>query len=105
MVELWPFAVRVHQTRLCARNAACQGAARMSGTRVPARQCERLGPACRQTVHTGELEAAMAFIKFVSVIRGWYHANDEVFLSERFQQQRAQAVLNYYAHVGDPTCG
>ncbi len=22
MVELWPFAVRVHQTRLCARNAA-----------------------------------------------------------------------------------
>lgn len=47
----------------------------------------------------------MVLIKFVSMIRRWYHANDEVFLSERFQQQRAQAVLDYYAHVGDPTNG
>jgi len=47
----------------------------------------------------------MALIKFVAMIRRWYHANDEVFLSEPFQQQRAQAVLHYYAHVGDPTCG
>jgi hypothetical protein len=25
MAELWPFAVRVHQIRLCARNAAWSG--------------------------------------------------------------------------------
>ncbi len=47
----------------------------------------------------------MVLLEFARVIRQWYHANDGVFMSERFQQQRAQAVLDYYAHVGDPTCG
>src|SRR5680860_393083 len=46
MVELWPFAVRVHQTRLCARNAACQDVQLCgSGRRETARTCRRVGVA------------------------------------------------------------
>ncbi len=47
----------------------------------------------------------MALFRWIGLIRRWWHANDDMFLSERYQQQRAQAVLDHYAHVGDPTCG
>ena len=36
----------------------------------------------------------MALIKFSGMICRWYHANDEAFHSQRYQQQRARAVLN-----------
>ena len=35
----------------------------------------------------------------------WYHSNDEMYFSEAYQRQRAQAILDYYTHVGDPTAG
>ena len=33
----------------------------------------------------------------------WYHSNDEIYESDLYQRQRAQATLDYYTHVGDPT--
>lgn len=42
----------------------------------------------------------------VSILRGisrWYHSNDEMYCSDAYQRQRAQATLDYYTHVGDPS--
>jgi hypothetical protein len=84
---------------------------------TPALLVPTVGPAPRLTVTLArgrrrsltqrilEMEAGMWLIEFLGRVRRWYHANDEVFFSERYKQQRAQAVLDYYAHVGDPTCG
>jgi hypothetical protein len=52
------------------------------------------------------LEAiAMWWMRLLGRLRRWYHSNDEIYLSDECHRQRAQARLDYYAHVGDPTCG
>lgn len=48
---------------------------------------------------------AMGFMRLLAKVRSWYHSNDEIYLSEVFQRQRAQATLDYYTHVWDPTSG
>ena len=47
----------------------------------------------------------MGFMRLLAKVRNWYHSNDEIYLSEVFQRQRAQATLDYYTHVWDPTSG
>ncbi len=47
----------------------------------------------------------MWLIRLVKKLRRWYHSNDEIYLSDMFQRQRAQATLDYYTHVWDPTSG
>lgn len=42
-------------------------------------------------------------MRLLAKLRSWYHSNDEVYFSEEFQRRRAQATLDYYVHVGDPT--
>jgi hypothetical protein len=45
----------------------------------------------------------MWLIRLFGMIRRWYHANDEIYFSDAYQQQRAQAMLDYYAHVWYPS--
>ena len=45
----------------------------------------------------------MWLIRLFGTIRSWYHANDEIYLSDAYQQQRAQTMLDFYAHVWYPS--
>lgn len=45
----------------------------------------------------------MWLLRLLGKLHTWYHSNDEIYLSAAYQRQRAQATLDYYAHVGDPT--
>ena len=47
----------------------------------------------------------MWLIRLVCAIRRWYHSNDEMYLSEAYQRQRAQSTIDYYAHVWLPGNG
>jgi len=45
----------------------------------------------------------MWLIRLFGTIRRWYHANDEIYLSDAYQQQRGQTMLDFYAHVWYPS--
>jgi hypothetical protein len=45
----------------------------------------------------------MWLIRLFGTIRSWYHANDEIYLSDAYQQQRAQTMLDFYANVWYPS--
>lgn len=47
----------------------------------------------------------MLLIRLLRRIHRWYHSNDEIYFSEAYRRQRAQATLEYYAKVWDPTSG